>query len=78
VSLDPGGFWTDLQAKVFGASSRASGRTGAEDRVTLPSQAATALERFRGARLHWFEKCGHFPHWEQPEQAAALILDSTR
>ena len=159
VSLDPGGFWTDLQATVFGASIRASvalvrgiqpalpaltgnpvGRTallaqfsarpwalppdlvltelrgfrrevspsldpalqalvsgprqegvpagalaervvigwGRQDRVTLPSQAATALERFPGARLHWFEHCGHFPHWDQPEQAAALILDSTR
>lgn len=159
VSLDPGGFWTDRQAKVFGASIKASvalvrgiqpvlpaltgnpvGRTallaqfsarpwalpqdlvltelrgfrsevspsldpalralvsgprqegvpagglscrvvigwGRQDRVTLPSQAATALERFPDAQLHWFEHCGHFPHWDAPEQAAALILDSTR
>ncbi len=158
VSLDPGGFWTDRQAQVFGASVKASvalvrgiqpalgvlagnpaGRTallaqfsaapwklprdtvftelrgftkaaapslddalrslvrgprqqgsapggttarivigwGRQDRVTLPSQARTATERFPEARLHWFDKCGHFPHWDQPGQAARLILDST-
>jgi pimeloyl-ACP methyl ester carboxylesterase len=51
---------------------------GRQDRVTLPSQARTATERFPGAHLHMFDKCGHFPHWDQPEQTARLILDSTR
>ena len=155
VALDPGGFWTDTQVKVFGATVGASialvrriqpllpaltrskaGRTalllqfsahpwrlapelvltelrsfkratrldealdalvsgpkqegapagsltspvvigwGRKDRVTLPSQAETALELFPDARLHWFDDCGHFPHWDQPEQAARLILDT--
>ncbi|KAA9085433.1 alpha/beta fold hydrolase [Microbacterium radiodurans] len=50
---------------------------GRNDRVTVPSQAARASELFPDATLHWFEKCGHFPHWDQPEETARLILDST-
>lgn len=156
VALDPGGFWTDRQAKVFHATVRASvalvrraqpalpaltanpaGRTallaqfsarpwalppelvltelrgfdaspsldealdslvhgprqqgapagsvkgrltigwGRQDKVTLPSQAAHATQMFPDATLHWFERCGHFPHWDQPRQAAELILART-
>ena len=48
-----------------------------QDKVTLPSQAQTATTRFPTASLHWFAKCGHVPHWDQPQQAAQLILDAT-
>lgn len=65
-------------------SGAAIGRTppivigwGRQDRVCLPRQAARALQRFPGARLHWFERCGHFPHWDQPQETVRLILDST-
>ncbi|KAA0020079.1 alpha/beta fold hydrolase [Antrihabitans cavernicola] len=157
VALDPGGFWTDTQVKIFGATvgpsvalvrgiqpllpamtSSAIGRTalllqfsnapwkldrdlvlgelrsfkratslkaafdalvhghkqegaragslkskvvigwGRNDRVTLPSEAQRATELFPDAQLHWFEHCGHFPHWDQPAETARLILDSTR
>ncbi len=37
----------------------------------------TATTRFPTASLHWFAKCGHVPHWDQPQQAAQLILDAT-
>lgn len=156
VALDPGGFWSDGQAKVFHASIRASvaliraiqpalpalttnpvGRTallaqfsarpwklaaelvltelrayktsesldealsslvhgprqqgapagslkgtvvigwGRKDKVTLPSQADRAVQLFPDATLHWFNRCGHFPHWDQPDQTAAFILTST-
>jgi pimeloyl-ACP methyl ester carboxylesterase len=50
---------------------------GRNDRVTVPSEAARATELFPDASLHWFENCGHFPHWDQPTEAARLILDST-
>lgn len=50
---------------------------GRQDRVTLRSQAKLATERFPDATLHWFDRCGHFPHWDQPEQAAELILANT-
>ncbi len=50
---------------------------GRKDRVTTPSQAAVATERFPGARLHWFESCGHFPMWDRPEETVRLVLDST-
>lgn len=50
---------------------------GRQDKVTLPSQADRATTLFPDARLHWFDSCGHFPHWDQPAQAAKLILAST-
>lgn len=50
---------------------------GRNDLVTLPSQAARAQELFPDARLHWFERCGHFPQWDQPEETASLILRAT-
>lgn len=156
IGLDPGGFWSDRQAKVFGASIKASvalvrkispllpaltsspvGRTallaqfsarpwalpaelvltelrgfntspsldaalrslvdgprqqgapagtlagklvlvwGRQDRVTLPSQAQTAVRLFPDATLRLLDRCGHFPHWDQPEQTVRLILDAT-
>jgi pimeloyl-ACP methyl ester carboxylesterase len=51
---------------------------GRNDRVTPPSQATRAAELFPDARLHWFADCGHFPHWDQPQQAAQLILKTTQ
>lgn len=156
VALDPGGFWTDRQRVVFGATLRPSvalvrvlrgklplllsspvGRTallaqlsarpwalsretvlpdvrgladspstgaaltalitgpkqegapagtvpgrvtigwGRRDLVTVPSQAARAAELFPDAVVHWFERCGHFPQWDAPQEAVRLILDST-
>ena len=50
---------------------------GRKDRVTLPRQAERAVDRFPGARLHWFEDSGHYPHWDAPDEAAELILTST-
>ena len=47
---------------------------GRHDRVCLPAQAAVAQARFPDARLYWFEHCGHFPQWDQPAEAARLIL----
>lgn len=156
VALDPGGFWTDRQVKVFGATvgpsialvkriqpllpgltKSAVGRTalllqfsakpwrlpadlvlgelrnfdrspslndavralvhgpkqqgvpagsvkgrvtigwGRNDRVTPPSQADTAMRAFPDADLYWFSDCGHFPHWDQPEETVRLILEAT-
>ncbi|MGJ7506990.1 alpha/beta fold hydrolase [Variovorax sp. GT1P44] len=50
---------------------------GRLDRICLPRQAARAQQLFPDARLHWFERCGHFPHWDAPEETARLILDTT-
>ncbi len=50
---------------------------GRQDRVTLPRQAARAQQLFPDAELHWFERCGHFPMWDQPRQTAELILART-
>ncbi len=50
---------------------------GRQDRVTLPCQAARAKVLFPDATLHWFDHCGHFPHWDQPAQTTDFILAST-
>ena len=50
---------------------------GRRDLVTLPRQAARATELFPDAVLHWFERCGHFPQWDAPQEATRLILDRT-
>lgn len=50
---------------------------GRRDRVCLPSQAQRAVELFPDAHLHWFDRCGHFPQWDQPAETTRLILDGT-
>lgn len=50
---------------------------GAQDRLCLPQQAARAKAAFPDARLHWFAKSGHFPMWDQPDEAVQVILDAT-
>lgn len=50
---------------------------GRTDRVTLPRQATRAVRRFPDAELSWFENCGHYLHWDAPDEAAELILTST-
>jgi pimeloyl-ACP methyl ester carboxylesterase len=51
---------------------------GRQDRVTLPRQAERAAALFPDAQLHWFDHCGHFPHWDAPRETTRLILSSTR
>jgi len=50
---------------------------GRLDRICLPSQAERARAQFPDARLHWFENCGHYPHWDTPAETARLILEAT-
>lgn len=50
---------------------------GRQDRVVFPSQATRALAAFPDAKLHWFDDCGHFPMWDQPEETIHLALEST-
>lgn len=50
---------------------------GRQDRVTLPRQAPRAQRLFPDAELHWFERCGHFPMWDQPQQTTELVLART-
>jgi pimeloyl-ACP methyl ester carboxylesterase len=49
---------------------------GRRDRVCLPRQARRALALFPDAQLHWFERCGHFPHWDAPAETTQLILSA--
>jgi len=49
---------------------------GRRDWVCLPRQAKRAAARFPDARLVWFDRCGHFPQWDAPEQTTQLIRES--
>lgn len=49
---------------------------GKKDRVCFPSQAKRALAKFPGAKLIWLEDCGHFPHWDKPEETVKIILEN--
>lgn len=49
---------------------------GRKDRLCLPRQAKRAMKAFPGAKLHWFERSGHFPMWDQPQEAVRVILDA--
>ena len=41
---------------------------GQQDRVTCPGRAQRATALFPDAQLHWFDHCGHFPHWDAPRE----------
>lgn len=50
---------------------------GRKDKVTLPRQASRAQALFPDASLHWFERSGHFPQWDEPAQTVEVILEAT-
>lgn len=50
---------------------------GRRDRVTLPRQAARAQAAFPHATVHWFERCGHFPMWDAPDETVRVVLAAT-
>lgn len=50
---------------------------GRGDRLCLPRQAKRAQVQFPDAKLVWFDRCGHFPHWDRPRETVELILRST-
>jgi len=51
---------------------------GRQDKVTMPSEAERVTDLFPHASVHWFEDCGHYPQWDQPEETVRVILDATR
>lgn len=51
---------------------------GRQDRLLLPRQAQRAQAAFPTARLHWFDRCGHFPQWDRPGEAAEVILETVQ
>ena len=51
---------------------------GRRDLVTLPRQAKRAAARFPGAEIVWFDRSGHFPHWDEPAATVRTILGATQ
>jgi pimeloyl-ACP methyl ester carboxylesterase len=50
---------------------------GRKDRLCLPRQADRAVAAFPRAKLHWFERSGHFPLWDEPQETVRIILEAT-
>ena len=50
---------------------------GKRDYVTPASQAELAQERFPDATVRLIPGCGHFPHWDKPQETVELIFAHT-
>ena len=50
---------------------------GRRDLVTLPRQAARAAALFPDAEVVWFDRCGHFPQWDAPQDTVRTVLTAT-
>jgi pimeloyl-ACP methyl ester carboxylesterase len=48
---------------------------GKQDRVFPARNAPRAAALLPQARLKLIDRCGHYPHWEQPDIFAAAVLD---
>ncbi len=48
---------------------------GRQDRILPVGQAFDAAGRIPGARLHVYERCGHMPNVEYPEEFNRILLD---
>lgn len=66
-----------LQAGAASTSGRVTIGWGRRDRLLLPRQAYRAQAAFPTAELRWFDRSGHFPHWDEPEEAVQAILQTT-
>lgn len=64
------------QAGAVSTPGRVTIGWGRRDRLLLPRQAARALAAFPHARLHWFDRCGHFPHWDRPRETVRVVLET--
>jgi pimeloyl-ACP methyl ester carboxylesterase len=65
-----------LQAGTESTPGRVTIGWGRQDHLLLPQQAHRAQAAFPKAQLHWFDRCGHFPHWDQPEETVRTILQT--
>ena len=50
---------------------------GRRDLVTLPRQAARAARLYPDAELVWFDRSGHFPQWDMPQDTVRTVLATT-
>lgn len=66
------------QGPAYDPSKRIMIGWGRQDRLCLPRQAERAITAFPSAKLHWFDRCGHFPMWDRPEETVAVIREATR
>lgn len=67
----------EQEGPVVAPESRITIGWGRQDRLCLTGQASRAKAAFPTAELHWFDRCGHFPMWDQPAKTIQLILART-
>jgi 4,5:9,10-diseco-3-hydroxy-5,9,17-trioxoandrosta-1(10),2-diene-4-oate hydrolase len=48
---------------------------GQQDRILPLAHAHIAMKKIPNARLHIFDRCGHMPQFEHPEEFNKLVLD---
>lgn len=82
---DTGTFDSLVQDLAYGPTQQGPAATGSgpvtigwgrHDRLCFPSQAHRAQREFPDARLVWFERSGHFPMWEEPDETVRMILEA--
>ena len=66
-----------LQSGTASTPGRVTIGWGRKDRLLLPRQAYRAQAAFPNAQLRWFDRSGHFPHWDQTEETVQAILQTT-
>jgi len=50
---------------------------GRRDGLCLPGQATVAVQAVPDAVLHWLDRSGHLPPWDEPEATTDLLLRVT-
>lgn len=74
--IDPGGQSVSAQDRLYLAARVPTMIVwGAQDHIIPVSHGRQAHEMMPGSRLEVIDGCGHFPHAEEPQRFAELLLD---
>jgi 4,5:9,10-diseco-3-hydroxy-5,9,17-trioxoandrosta-1(10),2-diene-4-oate hydrolase len=78
-NADFGGWREEVVRPVVGKLGSITAPTlvfwGREDRIIPVSHSAVAERGIPDARLHIFDRCGHVPQWERPEEFSSLVIE---
>lgn len=66
---------TDLTAHLGSVQARTLVFSGKQDGTVPVAQAHLLAERIKGAQLVLYDKCGHFPMFEKPDEFLAALKD---
>jgi len=66
---------TDVTPYLPNITAKTLVMLGRDDSVVPVREGGKAAMGITGARIQWFEECGHFPHFEQPEIFNRAVVD---